>query len=181
MFRFSSPSSPSATPSLALFEGLEDRRLLSGDPSKFHVLMPMIDLVGLQMAVDRSGGSTTTSSSSTKASTADVPNIVGDWAGKVKATAFLFFTRKISFNMHVADQGTDTITGSVGAQGRTYNGTIPITWHGRAFTMKYNDSKISGTLNGTVNEAGDQITGKFKGKGYGVSGSGTIKLDKVVT
>lgn len=165
-----------------LIEGLEDRRLLSGDPSKFHMLLPMsAEILGLQMAVDRSGGSTTGSSTTKATSPADIPNIVGDWAGKVKATAYLFFTKKISFNMHVADQGTDTITGSVSAKGRTYNGTIPITWDGRDFTMKYNDGKISGKLNGTVNEAGDQITGKFKGKGYGVSGSGTIKLDKVVT
>jgi hypothetical protein len=165
---------------VTLFEDLEDRRLLSAS-SPFSMFLPMsADILGLQMAVDQSGGSTTSASTTRASSAADTPNIVGDWAGKVKATAYLFFTKKISFNMHVADQGTDTITGSVAAQGRTYNGTIPITWNGRDFTMRYKDSKISGTLNGTVNEAGDQITGKFKGKGYGVSGSGTIKLDKVV-
>src|SRR4051794_41001705 len=171
--RSSTPCSPCAT-----FEGLENRRLLSGGPFP-GVLLPMsADILGLQLAVDKSTASHSTTSSTRDTSPAAMPNIVGDWAGKVKATA-LFITKKLSFTMHVTSQTATTITGSVSAKGHTYDGTIPITWNGRDFSMSYSDSKISGKINGTVNEAGDQITGTFKGKGYGLSPKGTIKLDKV--
>jgi len=143
------------------------------------MLMPIsAELLGLQMAIDKSAASHTTSASTRDTSPASMPSLVGDWAGKVKATAF-FITQKLSFTMHVTDQTADTITGSVSAKGRTYDGTIPIIWDGRDFTMSYSEGKISGKINGTVNEAGDQITGTFKGKGYGISAKGTIKLDKV--
>jgi hypothetical protein len=160
------------------FEALEQRRLLSGNP--FGMLLPMsADILGLQMAIDRSSGAKESSTATTRADgPAAMPSIVGDWTGRVKATA-LFITKKISFSMHITDQTDTTITGSVSAKGRTYDGTIPITWNGRDFTMSYKDDKISGKLNGTVNEAGDQITGTFKGKGYGLSPKGTFKLDKV--
>jgi hypothetical protein len=168
----------------ASFEALEDRRLLSGLPG-FSMLVPMsADILDLEMAIDRSGGNQSSITSMTSTTTRDttptqMPNLVGDWAGKVKATVLLFITRKLSFTMHVASQTAESITGSVSASGHTYNGTLPVTWSGRDFIMNYKDSKISGKLNGTVNDAGNQITGTLKGKGYGLSARGTIKLDKV--
>src|SRR4051812_34119593 len=132
----------------------------------------------LQTAEQRYGAEHAPPAATTKAAPAAMPSLIGNWTGKVKATAF-FITKKLSFSMHITDQTDNSVTGSVTVQGKTYNGTIPVTWSGRDFTLSYSNDKVNGKLNGTVNEADNQITGTFKGIAYGISGKGTVKLDKV--
>ena len=75
------PSSTSYPPS-ATFEGLEDRRLLSGGPFP-GMLMPIsAELLGLQMAIDKSAASHTISASTRDTSPASMPSLVGDWRAR---------------------------------------------------------------------------------------------------
>src|SRR5205814_8973874 len=101
----------------------------------------------LQIAEDRYAAQHTSTTATTNAASVAMPSLIGDWTGKVKATALLFFTKTLSFSMHITDQTSNSVTGSVTVQGKTYNGTIPVTWSGRDFTMSYSNRKANGKLN----------------------------------
>jgi len=96
-------------------------------------------------------------------------NLVGHWTGTIKATLFLFITKKVSATLDISSQTATALTGTISIDGNDFTGTFNghiNPKNGRFnYSVKDNDVsiKISGKLNRKATAMYGDISAKFMG------------------
>ena len=169
----------------ASVESLEPRRVLSSSAELVTVIMPVLSgpLVLPPVTAPsptptqpsaKPPASSTGSTVSTPTTSPTTPirrstDLVGHWTGKIKATLFLFITKKVSATLDISSQTATALTGTISIDGNDFTGTF--TGHinpknGRFnYSVKDNDVsiKLSGKLNRKATAMYGDVSAKFMG------------------
>jgi hypothetical protein len=175
----------------ASVEPLESRRLLSTSDLLVTLNQPVLSDPLLLPPVSQptttttpapagAGPAATTPSPTTPAATNSTPtatpapgtrstNLVGHWTGQIKATLFLFITKKVSATLDISSQTATALTGTISIDGNDFTGTFTgriNPKNGRFhYAVKDNDVsiKISGKLNRKATAMYGDISASFMG------------------
>ena len=168
----------------ASVESLEPRRMLSSSSALVSLIMPVLSNPVLLPPVTAPAAKSTQPSAKPPASstgsavstptTSPTPvtrstDLVGHWTGKIKATLFLFITKKVSATLDISSQTATALTGTISIDGNDFTGTF--TGHinpknGRFnYSVKDNDVsiKLSGKLNRKATAMYGDVSAKFMG------------------
>jgi hypothetical protein len=160
-------------PASVVFEGLEDRRLMSVSitPIQFPVGMPTSTTATTTPAKPKPAAKPPAPVST------EAPNIVGDWKGKLNAKFYLW-SQKVGVKLHITDQNDTTIYGSVTILRKTYTGSMDIKFKGNNFSLTFHDGDYRGTMNGFVNKKNTGMAGRASVHGFGLEANGGFLLTR---
>ena len=175
----------------AVLEGLEKRQLLSASgPDAAGELVDEIcaarpaTVAGLSASAGVAAPSSAALEPAAPAAAAASTNpfaaeLIGTFEGEVKLKK-LFFRREFDVELTLTEVTDAGMTGKLTVDGHDAEGTFRgrLTPKGRfSYSLREDGRRVS--INGKVVPQNDRLVGKLKAKGFGVSASGSFKLDRV--